>query len=189
MFEVSTTSFHTNVDERRLVAEAERAKFAKHVSAGVLFSKKGRLHFIPDKTKVNAKLYVETLLPELVEDCVSVWWQNRYAILIFQQDGVPVHMAKLAQDWIATNCSELIGKDEWPPNSPDLNPLDYPVWGAMLECYKSFQPKPENIDELKKVLQLIWDQLPQDSINKPYWASRKDFRLVWKLVVETSNIC
>ena len=75
-------------------------------------------------------------------------------------------MAKLAQDWIATNCSELIGKDEWPAHSPDLNPLDYHVWGAVLEPYKSFQPKPENIDELKKVLQLIWDQLSQDSINK-----------------------
>jgi len=63
MFEVSTTSFHTNVDERRLVAE--RAKFAEHimVSAGVCFGGKGRLHFIPNKAKVNAKLYVETLLP------------------------------------------------------------------------------------------------------------------------------
>jgi len=71
------------------------------------------------------------------------------------------HTAKLAQDWISTNCSEFIGKDEWPPNSPDLNPLDYHVWRAM-----SFQPKPENIDELKKVLQLISEQLPQDSIKK-----------------------
>jgi len=26
--------------------------------------------------------------------------------------------------------------------------------------------QPENIDELKKVLQLIWDQLPQEAINK-----------------------
>jgi len=25
-------------------------------------------------------------------------------------------------------------------NSPDLNPLDYHVWGAMLECYKTFNP-------------------------------------------------
>jgi len=62
---------------------------------------------------------------------------------------------------VATNWSEFIGKDEWPPNSPDLNPLDYHVWGAMLERYKSFQPKPQNTGELKKVLQLIWDlQLP-----------------------------
>jgi len=58
---------------------------------------------------------------------------------------------------IGTNCSEFIGKDEWPTNSPDLNPLDYHVWGAMLERHKSFQPKPENSDELKKVLQLTWD--------------------------------
>jgi len=44
-----------------------------------------------------------------------------------------------------------IGKDKWPPNSPDLNPLDYHVWGAMLERYKPLQPKPNTIDELKKV--------------------------------------
>jgi len=33
----------------------------------------------------------------------------------------------LAQDWIATNCSEFIGKDEWPPNWPDVKHLDYNV--------------------------------------------------------------
>ena len=116
------------------------------VSVGVCF---GAFNIKQDK--MNAKL-VETLLPELVQDCRSVLLPG----FICQQDGTPAHMAKLAQDWIATNCS----KSEWPPNSPDLNPLDYHVWGAMLERYKSFQPKPENIDELKKVLQLIWDQLP-----------------------------
>jgi len=62
----------------------------------------------------------------------------------------------LAQDFIATNCSEFIDKDEWPPNSP----VDYHVWGAMLERYKTFNPKPKNIEELKNVLQVIWDQLP-----------------------------
>jgi len=36
------------------------------VSVGVCFGGKGRLHLIPDKTKVNAKLYVDTLLPDLV---------------------------------------------------------------------------------------------------------------------------
>ena len=57
--------------------------------------------------------------------------------------------------------------DEWLPNSPDLNPFDYHVWGAtgMLERYKTFQPKPNTIDELKKVLQTILDDLPQNSIN------------------------
>ena len=70
MFEVYTTSFHTNVD-RRLVAE--RAKFAKHVmvSVGVCFGGKGRLHFIPDTAKVNATLEI---LP---------------SGFIVQQDGAP----------------------------------------------------------------------------------------------------
>ena len=36
----------------------------------------------------------------------------------------------------------------------------------MLKRYKTFQPKPNTIDELKKVLQTIWDDLPQNSINK-----------------------
>jgi len=62
------------------------------------------------------------------------------------------------------------------------------VWGAMLECCKSFQPKLENTDELKKVLQLIRDQLLQDSINKAILSFPKRLRVVCKLVVDTSNI-
>jgi len=36
----------------------------------------------------------------------------------------------------------------------------------MRERYKTFQPKPNTIDQLKKVLQSTWDDLPQNSINK-----------------------
>jgi len=43
----------------------------------------------------------------------------------------------------------------------------------MFEHYKTFHPKPENTDGLKKVLQLIW--------NQPHWASEKGLKLVWKL--------
>ena len=133
-----------DVDKRRLVVE--RAKFAKHV---VCYGGKGRLCFIPDKEKVNGKVYCEILLPRLVEDCKSLLPSG--FIFIFPQDGAPAYTAKLAQNWTATNCSDFIGKDKWPPNSPDLNPLDYHVWGAMLERYKPLQPKPNTIDELKKV--------------------------------------
>jgi len=62
------------------------------VSAGVCFDGKERLHFIPDKTKVNAKLYVETLLPEQIQEYRSVLPSG----FIFQQDGAPAHMTKLA---------------------------------------------------------------------------------------------
>jgi len=62
------------------------------------------------------------------------------------------------------------------PNSPDLNPLDYHVWGAMLERYKTFKPKPNTIDELKKVLQTIWDDLSQNFINKTILSFVKRLR-------------
>jgi len=29
----------------------------------------------------------------------------------------------------AAHCPDFINKEAWPPNSPDLNPLDYHVWG------------------------------------------------------------
>jgi len=86
----------------------------------VCYGGKGRLHFIPDKAKVNSKLYRESLLPKLIEDCKS----RLLSCLIFQQDRAPAHTAKLAQNWIAANCSDFVGKYEWPPNSPDLNPLE-----------------------------------------------------------------
>ena len=28
------------------------------------------------------------------------------------------------------NCPDFIAKNQWPPNSPDLNALDYHVWGG-----------------------------------------------------------
>uniref|UniRef100_A0A914ED33 Tc1-like transposase DDE domain-containing protein n=1 Tax=Acrobeloides nanus TaxID=290746 RepID=A0A914ED33_9BILA len=51
----------------------------------------------------------------------------------FQQDGCPAHKAYETQDFLRQNCPDVITVDphwrnpigEWPPNSPDLNPLDY----------------------------------------------------------------
>ena len=39
------------------------------------------------------------------------------------------HTARATQNWFQTNCPDFTAKDKWPPNSPDLNPLDYHVWG------------------------------------------------------------
>jgi len=67
---------------------------------------------------------------------------------------------------LRANCTNFIAKDEWPSNSPDLNPLDYHVWGAMLQAFHKLHSKPETITELKSALQHIWDELPQITINK-----------------------
>jgi len=46
----------------------------------------------------------------------------------------------------------------------------------MLERYKTFQPKPNTINELKKVLQTIWDNMQQNSINKAILSFVKRLR-------------
>jgi len=51
----------------------------------------------------------------------------------------------------------------------------------MLERYKTFQPKPNTIDELKKVLQTIWDDLQQNSINKTILSFVKRLRVCVKV--------
>ena len=92
---------------------------------------------------------------------------------ILQQDGAPAHGAKLAQDWLTSHCPDFIDKDSWPPNSPDMNPLDYAVWGAMLETYNKLTTKPKNIPELKNKLQIIWNDLPLETIQKSVLGFRK----------------
>ena len=98
----------------------------------------------------------------LVDNCIQLL-PGGY---IFQQDGAPAHAARATQNWLEINCPDLTDKDQWPPNSPDLNPLDYHVWGAMLEAYHKRHPKPKTITELKETLQAIWDRLPQGSIDR-----------------------
>ena len=72
----------------------------------------------------------------------------------------------MAQDWLEQHCPDFTKKDKWPPNAPDLNPLDFHVWGAMFEKYQAYKPKPINKAELKTVLQAIWDDLPQEPIDR-----------------------
>lgn len=149
----------------------QRAKFSQHlmVSAGVCFSGKGKLNFVAHKVKINADHYTRTLLPQLLNDCRVLLGDD----FIFQQDGAPAHTAHQTQQFLQDNTPDFISKDEWPPNSPDLNPLDFCVWGLMLDSYKKLSPKPTSLAELKAALQTIWEELPLTAIQKAVCSFRK----------------
>lgn len=59
----------SDIPPQRLLQQ--RAKFSAHVmvSAGISYCGKGRLHFVPDKAKINSEFYVGQLLPKLLNDC------------------------------------------------------------------------------------------------------------------------
>ena len=69
--------------------------------------------------------------------------------------------SKVTQQWVATHCPDFIDKDSWPPNIPDINPLDYNVWGLMLEKFCHLNSRPKDIPELKSALMKIWNDLSQ----------------------------
>jgi len=51
----------------------------------------------------------------------------------------------------------FISPDLWPPNSPDLNPVDYRIWGLMQErVYMTAVP---DISQLKQRLVDTWSSL------------------------------
>ena len=46
----------------------------------------------------------------------------------FQQDGAKPHFHGKTQEWCANNFLSFIDRNHWPPNNPDLNPLEYCLW-------------------------------------------------------------
>ena len=110
----------SDVDSRRFLVQ--RAKFPPHVmvSAGVGIGSKRRFHFVPEKVKVNADFYVNDLLPSSLRT-ESMLPNN----CVLKHDDAPAHSSRLAQEWIEEHSSEFVKKNDWQPNSPDLNPSDY----------------------------------------------------------------
>jgi len=51
---------------------------------------------------------------------------------MFQQESAPAHRARKIE-LPTMETQEFIPPALWPPNSPDLNPVDYKVWSLMQE--------------------------------------------------------
>ena len=52
---------------------------------------------------------------------------------MFEQDKVPSHTNRVTQAYLEEATPEFIMKNEWPPQSPDRNPMDYEIWNSLKE--------------------------------------------------------
>ena len=68
--------------------------------------------------------------------------------------------------------AEFIPPRLWPPNSPDLNPVDYKVWSVMQE--KVYKKRIKDIDELRARILTAWDKMDQRIIDAAttQWRTR-----------------
>lgn len=124
------------------------------VFAGITYDGKTPLMFVPEGIKVNGENYLDILQQEL-----QPWAQKHFRnkVWTFQQDGAPAHKARKVQQWCAQNFPGFINFNQWPPSSPDLNPMDYSVW-SVLES-KACKKNHSSIDALKKSLEKAWNEL------------------------------
>ena len=118
----------------------------------------------PDSKKgdVTSLVYIEVLADE-----VPTLWEPG---LIFMQDNAPIHTARIIKAWFEENGIEV---EEWPPYSPDMNPIEH-VWKKLKKWVHEHHPELETMtgdnvvikQRMLEALQEGWDALPQDFLDK-----------------------
>lgn len=153
----------------------QRFQSASAVMVWGAISPRGKLPllFIDRGVKINQEYYIQNVLKGHLLEHARKLYGNDY--FCFQQDSAPSHKAKRTQDWCRTNLTDFIPWQEWPSSSPDLNPLDFSIWGYMLS--KIGSTKGMNLNSFKQRLVKIWDDIPDEVVraacNSFYGRMRK----------------
>jgi len=117
---------------------------------------------------VDHERYIKELLPVALKfgnDTFGNDWT-------FQQDGANPHTHAKSQEWCARHFPSFIDKDHWPPNSPDLNPLDYCIWDEFAQQVKwdTVTSKKTLITALKRAVRKISQDVVTESCAS--WTNR-----------------
>jgi hypothetical protein len=129
-------------------------------------NKKGPCLFWEKKWKsINSEQYCEHTLP-LVERHITL-----HPYLKFMQDNAPAHSSKYTKTWLQTHGITVI---KWPPNSPDLNPIEIvwnwikqwiqEVYGIEIDSVES-QGKKLRPERLRQMVQQAWEQITEEDLN------------------------
>jgi len=79
--------------------------------------------FIEPGVKINGAYYRDVLLGQHLLPAI------RSVAGDFFTDNAPAHRAGDTVEFLSRNTPDFISPLPWPSNSPDLNPVDFEVWG------------------------------------------------------------
>jgi hypothetical protein len=157
---VQSTTLKCVVDPKRLLRT--RPTFSRSLMVSVVVSKLGctELFFIEPGVKVNGAYYRDVLLMEMLPAIRRMSGD----FFIFQQDSAPAHRARDTIEFLSRETPDFIGPELWPANSPDLNPVDYRIWGLIQE--RVYQSPIQDVDDLKQRLISVWAEFKQSVVDK-----------------------
>jgi len=84
-------------------------------------------------------------------------------------------LTKLAVELLKEVTPDFIQPSLWPPNSPDLNLVDYAIWGIMQKMVYN-KRKIANVEELRQRIVDEWERLHQRIIDGAVKEWRKRLR-------------
>jgi len=116
--------------------------------------------FVDPGVKVNGQYYRDVLLFEQMIPAIK---QVAGDTFVFQQDSAQAHRACDTTQLLQRETPDFFGTDLWPPNSPDLNPVDYKIWGVMQQ--RVYESRINSVDELKQRLHDVWHGVQQHIID------------------------
>lgn len=128
--------------------------------AGICATGKTPLVFVDRGAKINAKYYQERILRGTLEPWARKHFKNNPWTL--QQDWAPAHGAKTTMALCKSLFPNVWHKDVWPSNSPDINPMDYSVWGILDS--KIGSTRYNSKESLKHALKKAWSQITTDDL-------------------------
>lgn len=157
------TTTKSEINDNRLFHRTNRQSKKVMVSACVTWKGATKPFFVNDNgLKVNGKSYKKHLEKTLLPDVDRIMQNDRW---IFIQDSAPSHRANIVQDFLKERlCTRFIKSTEWPPSSPDCNPLDYHFWNKIKEkVYEERFGRPfQDVNQLKKKIRKVWPEVAND---------------------------
>lgn len=156
----------------------ERFQNASAVMVWGAISNRGKLPllFIDRGVKINKEYYLQHVIKDHLLPCAKDLFRGES--FCFQQDSAPAHKALVVQKWCKENLPCFISTSEWPASSPDLNPLDFSIWGYMLG--KLGEVKHMTLDTFKNRLLKIWNEMPIEIVRAACDNFEKRLRAVIK---------
>jgi transposase len=105
--------------------------------------------------RMDAELYTRILGDEFIRT-LEYYGMDKGKIL-FQQDNDPKHTSQAARRWFEENGIQVL---DWPPQSPDLNPIEH-LWAHLKRRLAEYDTEPSGMIELWERVQVEWNKIPQ----------------------------